>query len=408
MSKLLRPVLLPVAFFLLLTAEDCESPGSVEEEVAVLPDGSVETRFQNKAKDATRILDWDPPPSLEEGWDSVHMGLMRENKDDLYFLRAWTDIPPGADLPSSYAGPDDPLSDWYVRFPSELVTREQGDTVYFDYRRTYPSLPWSPMGLLKELEDEIESLEDQMEALEEENGGAFEEKWEDSGLLDQAEEEGDSTLLRQYQVEFKDRLLGGSPTPFEMYRRYYTGWIRLSLLSDLAFAIPAAEPFCRKGNSEATEALSSLVLGIVNEYEVPADLTWAAILEDADFDPDPAVFPNLRLDEFDSYGDSLVEELSAQKLSEMKEALHRECRLSADDRIEFDRRFAWLSERYHISDGEVRKQVFGFYLRMPGELVETNADTIVDGRAEWGFGIRDLFEDDVTVRATSRLIRRRP
>jgi len=408
MSKLLRPVLLPVVFFLFFTAEECDSPDSIEEEVTVLPDGTVETRFQHKAEGASRILDSDPPPSLEVGWDSVHLGLMRENDDDLYYLRAWTRFAPGSELPGSYARPEDPLADWYVQFPSELVRSESGDTVSFNYRRTYPALPWSPMGLFEDLEENLQAVEEELEALEEGDGGEFEEKWEVSGLKERAEEEGDSATLRQYQREFRDLFESGEPPWIETYRRLYSGWIQLSLLSDIAPAIPAGEAFCRENHLDPIEVITDVLLGAVAETAAPPELTWMVLLEEAELEPDPAVFPDVNAETLDLWDDGLLQELSTQTLARVREALRRECDWSAKDGIEFDRRFSWFADRYRISDGELRDQRFELYLRMPGELVETNADTIIDGRAEWGFSIRDLFKEDVTVIATSRLIKRNP
>jgi hypothetical protein len=406
MTKVLKQLLLPVGFFLLLTAEECDNPDIIEEEVTVLPDGTVETRFQHRALQASRILDSDPPPSLEAGWDSVHVGLVREDNDDLFFLRAWTRYPPGTDLPVSNASPRDSLGEWYVRFPSQLETEEVGDTVFFHYRRTYPALPWSPTGLMETFGERAERAEEALEALEESGGSVFEEKWEASGLLDQAEEEGDSVTLRQYQREFKEVLFRGAPSPIESYQDAVSTWMRYSLFGDLAFAIPAGEIFCRGSHADAVGKASELVTGVVGDFELSVDQTLLAVLEEADIEPDPTVFPSLPVGEFDFWGDPRLEVMTDRTLDAVRDAFRKECGLSGKDLIEFDRRFAWLTDRYGISDGEVRSQAFGFYLLLPGEVVETNADTIVDGRAEWGFAVEDLFEGEVTLRATSRLVKK--
>ena len=133
-----------------------------------------------------------------------------------------------------------------------------------------------------------------------------------------------------------------------------------------------------------------------------------ALLAEEDIEPDPTVFPGVVPGEFDLWDDAVAEDLEAEALEAVKDAFRRECQLSSTDLIEFDRRLAWLNERYRITDLEIRRQFHAFYLSMPGELIETNADTVVDGRAEWGFEIKELFEGDVTVKATSRLVKRDP
>ena len=42
---------------------------------------------------------------------------------------------------------------------------------------------------------------------------------------------------------------------------------------------------------------------------------------------------------------------------------------------------------------------------MPGELLETNADTVIDGQARWKFSLRGLTRKEVNLKAKSRMIR---
>jgi hypothetical protein len=407
MRNFTGPTILPVFLFLFLSAEECNYD-TVSEQVTVRPDGGVEVVFQHTAKTMDRVLDADPSPSVRAGWDSVHVGLGRENKEDLYFLRAWNEFPAGADLPGSYADPEDPLSEWYVQFPSELVREELGDTVFFRYERTYPALPWNPKALFEGFEEEMNAAEEALDALEELDQGDFQEKWEDSGALEGAKEEGDSAVLRQYQREFKELLSQGSPSAMDLYQQYFSAWQKASLLSDLAFAIPLGERFCRKSQPRPRELAVDLVIRILERSPLPEEHIIMALLAGEDIEPDPTVFPGVVPGEFDPWDDAVSEDLEVEALEAVKDGFRRECQLSSAGLIEFDRRLAWLNELYRIADLEIRKQMFGFYLLMPGELLETNADTVVDGRAEWGFDIRELFEGDVTVKATSRLVRGDP
>ncbi len=404
MRKLLRLLILPLSFVLFFSAQQCDVD-TVAEQVTVHPDGGLEVFFQHTARTIDRILDSDPGPSLETGWDSVHVGVARENKEDLYYLRGWTAFNPGADLPASYASPEDPLSEWYVRFPSELFIEERGDTVFFRYTRAYPALPWNPIALLEELEEEIEAAEDALEALEESELGDFQAKWEDSGALEEAEEGGDTVTLRRYQAEFRDLMKEGSPSPLNQYQRSFVPWVRASLWDDLAFSIPVGEQLCGEFTAESMRLAGETVDSLLEGYTLSEEYIFAALLDEAGIEPDSTVFPELVPTEFDLWDEAWIEDLESRAREAVRNALRRECQLSGPDLIEFDRRLGWLNDRYRIANLEIRNQIHGFSLALPGELIETNADTVVDGTAEWGFSVRDLFEREVTITATSRLIR---
>jgi hypothetical protein len=285
------------------------------------------------------------------------------------------------------------------------VREERGDTLFFHYSRTYPALPWNPKTLLEGLEEEIEAAEEALVALEEEELGDFLEEWEESGALDRAREEGDTPTLRRYQAEFTDLMTEGSPTPLELYRQAFFTWVRASLWADLAFTIPVGERLCRESRTEPKRLVVETVNEVLEGAFLSEEEVLAMVLAEANIEPDSTFFPGLASLELDPWDEDWTEELEAQVREAVMDALRRECSLSASGLMELDRRLAWLNERYRIRNLEIRNQMHDFYLVMPGELVETNADTVADGRAQWGFTIRQLFEGKVEVQAVSRLVR---
>jgi hypothetical protein len=179
-------------------------------------------------------------------------------------------------------------------------------------------------------------------------------------------------------------------------------------LSDLAFTIPAGKQVCREADPSLEVPVEEMVLDILREPIPLPGLTWLVLLEELNIDPDPTVFPEATEESFDPWDDDFFEEMRVEKLGRVRDLLLAECGLSAEGLMEFDRRFAWLSRRYEMTDGKMRDQTFEISLGMPGGLVETNADTVIEGRAEWEFSVHDLFEGEVRLEAVSRLVRHHP
>jgi len=401
MPSFIKPILLPAAFLLVFSAEECESDYAVEvrEEITVLPDASVEVALEHEANSMGRLLDWDPPPSLERGWDSVHLGL--SGKED-YALRAWVRFPPGADLPGSHARAGDPLSDWYVHFPSDLAREERGDTIFFHYRRSYPALDWLPMelfqGLLEEgdrLDSLIASSWGELESLSE----GLEDRWEGVGPQDEPETEADSLLFRQFLKEFKDLVQVGDPPLIQAYRQLSENSIRTSYLSGVALVIPAEQSLSEKADPGCSSAVMDLILDPLDEVKITSEGAWSLLLEELGIDP------GLGREEGGFDDEAEIQSLRAQTLERIRETLLTECRYSGEALITFDRRLEWLARRYRIVGGKLRNQSFRIHLSMPGELLETNADTVIAGRARWEFSLRGLTGEDVHLKAMSRVIR---
>jgi hypothetical protein len=194
----------------------------------------------------------------------------------------------------------------------------------------------------------------------------------------------------------------------ELSREYFSLWVEASLWSDLDFSIPIGEQFCGDSEGNPTGIVLDLIAEVLERSEVSGDLALAAILSEEGIEPDWIIFPGVVLEDFDPWDDTWLEDHRAEARNALRKTFQEECHLSATDLIEFDRRLAWLNERYRISDMKIRDQRFHLHVTLPGELLESNADTVVDGRAEWGFDIRQLFEKDVTVHATSRIVKTIP
>lgn len=407
MSRFIRPTFIPALFVIAFSAQECDSSVALSsfEEITVHADASIDVTVRQRSDSIGRLLDWDPPPTLEAGWDSVHLGLSGEKR---YALRAWNRFPPGADLPETFADPGDPLSEWYVRFPSRLSQEERGDTVFFDYERVYTALDWFPDELFRDLKEDMDRLETPIsEAWEEleEKWETLEERYGDSVDLENPETEADSLLARQAFGEVLDAFSEPDSPLLELHRQLAEDSIRVTYLSGVALVAPAVQSLPAAADSHCSGVVMDILQGPLSQIEVTPEEGWKLLTEEWDLEDGLGPFPDVSQVRGAPEFESEVQDCQARALGSVRKALRTECRLPLEDVIMFDRRFEWLTERYRIRGGGVRSQSFELYLALPGELLETNADTVINGRARWKFSLRDLAEDDVVITGRSRVVR---
>lgn len=400
MARFFKSLLLPFALLLLCSAQDCESGAGrphvqVTEEISIDPEGGLEVALAYTADSLDFLLEGDPTPTLEMGWDSVHLGFSGRKE---YALKAWKDFHPGQRLPTTFAQPGDPLLDWTVRFSTQLRREERGDTVLYYFQRVYPAMDWIPMELFSDLLEEEDRLEEQKDSLEGLNPPvweAFEEKWDDDYL---PEMEADSVLLVEYVEDLQEVFSVGDPPYGEVLRRLLETELQLRVLDEGVWVLPVARSLTPGGGSDCIATLEELVMASKNRVEV----TRGHALQDLFQGGDP-------LPEFLTGGDPLdkkeeVKRVGSITLGEVREALLTQCGASAQELMEFDRRYRWLSKRYVIREGRIESRSQRVLLSMPGRLLKHNADSISEGRAQWRFGLRDLSKGEVTLSAVSRLI----
>jgi hypothetical protein len=405
MGSVLKPLLLPALVGLGLSMDDCESSPdysalvSVTEDLVVHQDASVDVALEFEADSIKDLLDQDPPPSLEAGWDSVHLG--HSGRRD-YALQGWNRFPPGAELPGSFASPGDPLLPWYIRFPTTVRRDVAGDTVIFRFERTYPQLGWIPLEVFQGLPEKIERLEERIWESDDdldEKGEAFDDRWEDSAVLEDPEEVSDTALFSLLRQDLREVLLSvGDPPWLEDYRQLVEAQLRLGLLSELALAIPAADSLPGDDHADCSEIVMPMILAAPEAIEVSEDEALTDFARE--FDIEGAAWG--RADTLNS--DAIVEELGARTLEDVRDALVSECRFSSRAVMEFDRRFRWLNGRYHIDLGDLDNWGATVYLTMPGELLTTNADTAAGGRLRWRLRMHRLLEGEVRLFAESRVV----
>lgn len=434
MSRLLRPFLLPTALVVMLSAQECESPPAfrASETLTVRPDAGVEVNLVHEADSVGWLLDWDPPPAREMGWDSVHLG---QAGNEGFVLRAWRSLPPGSALPPSYATPGDPLANWYVRFPSSLTTEERGDTIFFRFRRTYPALEWFPDELFRSLREELRNVEALKEAAEremKEDWKDLERRWAELEDLGDSLTVPDSLLVeegrKQLREQLRETLWSGDPPWIELHRRSMEYSARIHYLSRVAMVVPAVASVPGGDDPSCARAVGEVLMAPLSEIEVTREEAFGGVLDELGLlgrysggtegesrgvgrgeagleDREGGIGPQEKGRTEEEDHETLIRELRDRTVFRVREVLRADCGLSGPVRHDFETRCAWFTRRYRVEDGRLSSQSFSVELSMPGDLVETNADTVLDGRARWKFRLADLTEADRVLSASSRLVR---
>ena len=138
MQGLTRLMLAGMALGLALLPAGCLKR---EERITISPDGSVVCRIEYEGNPG----DFEGPDALPgpaSGWDVKREVKEKEDGKDVV-LSATRVFAPGATLPSTYAGPEDPDKALYLDFPTTLTVEQRHDGTYCHFRRVYTPRRWA-------------------------------------------------------------------------------------------------------------------------------------------------------------------------------------------------------------------------------------------------------------------------
>ncbi|HUU85999.1 MAG TPA: hypothetical protein VM243_21085 [Phycisphaerae bacterium] len=131
-----------------------------EETITIMPDGTihVEVEFEGGVDDVTTgdALLEDPGP-----WTVNDTIKTDEDGDRTLTRKAALTVPPGADLPTHFAGDDDDLADLALNFTTAVRTEDRPGGTYYHFKRVYHRRDWSHVEYYRRtfLQDELKKLD---------------------------------------------------------------------------------------------------------------------------------------------------------------------------------------------------------------------------------------------------------
>lgn len=267
-------------------------------------------------------------------------GWLVEPGEKPHSLTAVATFAAGATLPDGFAGPRDPLADLYVRFPTEVKVEERADGTYYHFRRVYPRRNWARISILR---DKLDN------------------------------ELGDEIDLDKDLDEFtREEIIDGT----RIFVRYHH-LIELELV-DLAFRDLYPDG--------AQDRLLAFRGYIERSFESVDYSRLAAEVVGAE-DPD-AVF------------EAFMERIDEQRDERAGAALAATGESNPERTAAFMDRYAWYVRRVDVMQNET----FEISVEMPGEIIGSNAESVVDGTARWNFSAGDLGYGDVELIVSSVIV----
>jgi len=149
-----------LALLALPAALSCTGCVEREEKIKIALDGAVTIELNYKGPE-NEIADGDAMPSAESGWE-VERSEEKEDDGVKVRLQSERQFAAGEALPGSLAAHDDPDTDLYSSFPTEVRIERRHDAIYYYFHRTYAPRRWTYIQLWKDefIDDEIKKLGD--------------------------------------------------------------------------------------------------------------------------------------------------------------------------------------------------------------------------------------------------------
>ena len=95
-------------------------------------------------------------------WTVEDQVVTNEEGDQEMHRRASLVLPPGAEVPTDYAGDDEKLSEVALKFSTSLDIEQRPDGTYYHFRRVYQRRDWARIAYFRQkfVDDSLEKLED--------------------------------------------------------------------------------------------------------------------------------------------------------------------------------------------------------------------------------------------------------
>lgn len=317
-----------------------------KERITVHPDGRVSMHLEYEATSLGELEQGDAMPSEQAGWTVEHQIEVTDDGEEEHTLIADREFPPGARLPQNFAAPEDPDTELYLQFPTELTQERRPDATYFHFRRVFTPRPWAQIDALhqkiRELnENELETIEDKKpEEMTHE----------------------DRVLLVEVAV-FREMI------KMQAFARWAFKDVAPNAPQDTWLAVH--EALKRHAQSIDAERMAGLIDAAQHEENNEALEAEASAFE-------------------------------TEARSRMISAWMDRTGATSRDLDAFTERVDWYKKQYEITE-DLGDEGYEITVIMPGEIVAANADRVEGNEAYWEFD-GDLFRDrDVEIMVTSRV-----
>jgi len=336
-----RLILISAAALPILFATGCVKRKEI---IIVKPDGAVTVTI-DYGGDKSDFDKGDAMPSEQGGWKVSREDRTEENKKETVDLTAERTFKPGEELPGSYAAPNDPDANLYLKFPTTLTRERRKDGVYLHFRRVYAPREW-----------------------------AYVQYWADEHIDDNIKKLGEKKpeeLTHEERVQLIQRFAG-----VEAYKQ-----------------IELAQRALKESDDKLKPDHWLLARrAMLTVYEEGVD--WDAIARRVE---------NLSEEE----RDQAFERESQRILGEARQAfvasLKRDAGYDADRIAKFDKAYERATKYYDITNN-LSGHGFEIEVTMPGTIVASNADkTEDDGSVKWEFGGNAFYDRPYELMVTSRL-----
>jgi len=333
---LISAVVLPILFVI----------GCVKrkETITVKSDGAVTVAIDYEG-DKGDFDKGDAMPSEQGGWKVSRENRTEENKKETVDLTAERTFKPGEELPGSYAAPNDPDANLYLKFPTTLTRERRKDGVYLHFRRVYASRDW-----------------------------AYVQLWADLHIDDNIKELGEKKpeeLTQEDRVQIIKAFAG-----VEAYKK-----IELAQR-----ALKESDPSLKPDHWLLARA------ALLNVYE-----------EKEDWDETARRVENTPHEDQDAQFEHESQRISGEAHQAFVGALKREAGYDADRIAKFDAAYERAKKYYEITN-QLGGHAFEIDVQMPGTIVAHNGDKMEDDNSvEWEFDGSAFRDRPYELMVTSRL-----
>lgn len=328
-----------VAGLVLLTAVGCLER---KETITVARDGSVTIELRYKGNEQDMKTD-DALPSRDSGWN-VKRAVKSEGDEKKHVLTARRTFAPGDALPGTFAAPDDPDANLYLDFPTTIRTQRRPDGLYFHFRRVYTPRKWNTIN-----------------------------HWHDHFL--------ESDDIKKLGAKPSDEL---------------TTQERVVLFRAFA-AVQAFEQV-----EIARAALAETNSGLPQDHWLLARAALLTVYRDLDYEALVEQYAELTDDERKTRSERDSAELQARGLGRLIDSLQSDAGYQPSGLDRFERSYE-RAERYHKITGQLGGHAFRITVKLPGEVVAHNADSIDDEGAVWEFDGEAFRDRPFELMITSRV-----
>ena len=341
--KLRLPILCLLAIVVAMSFLGCVER---KERITIRPEGTVllEANFSTDSFNELYGDDGDAVPSLAGGWLVEESVVVKDDGENQYQLHAEALIPPEINLPSNFASPGDATPGVYLQFPTAVTIENRDDGTYYHFRRVYQRRAWADLATRRRL------------------------------LLDEPLKEIEGKELETMPPQEQTKVL--------------RAFVDFEAAKIMTFARSAYLETTPKAPQDDWLYVYQDLMRFKNEVDYARLLTILAI-------PDREERDEALQEEAERWEESAFDRL--------QKAIRTYGRYGGSQLKSFLQRYEW-HKRYHQISEDLGDDAFEITVRMPGEIVASNADSTSPLQATWNFDGTQIRDRDVELMVTSRLV----